>query len=90
MQEFMQLISLHDALDDTEELSWQERALCAQTDPEAFFPEKGGSTRDAKRVCSACPVRDECLDYAMAHDEKFGIWGGLSERERRRLRRARA
>ena len=74
--------------DDEGELTWQTDALCAQTDPEAFFPEKGGSTRDAKRVCSACPVRDECLDYAMAHDEKFGIWGGLSERERRRLRRA--
>ena len=66
---------------------WQERALCAQTDPEAFFPEKGGSTREAKRICSGCEVRAECLDYALAHDERFGIWGGLSERERRRLRR---
>ncbi|MDY6055342.1 WhiB family transcriptional regulator [Micrococcus sp.] len=69
------------------ELAWQVDALCAQTDPEAFFPEKGGSTRDAKRVCAACTVRAECLDYAMANDERFGIWGGLSERERRRLRR---
>ena len=67
---------------------WQERALCAQTDPEAFFPEKGGSTREAKRICSGCEVRAECLEYALAHDERFGIWGGLSERERRRLRRA--
>ena len=66
---------------------WQERALCAQTDPEAFFPEKGGSTREAKRICSGCDVRAECLEYALAHDERFGIWGGLSERERRRLRR---
>jgi WhiB family redox-sensing transcriptional regulator len=66
---------------------WQERALCAQTDPEAFFPEKGGSTREAKRICMGCEVRDECLDYALAHDERFGIWGGLSERERRRLKR---
>ncbi|QDP77965.1 WhiB family transcriptional regulator [Nocardia otitidiscaviarum] len=66
---------------------WQERALCAQTDPEAFFPEKGGSTREAKRICSGCEVRDECLEYALAHDERFGIWGGLSERERRRLKR---
>lgn len=70
-----------------EELTWQERALCAQTDPEAFFPEKGGSTREAKRVCMSCEVRAECLDYALAHDERFGIWGGLSERERRRLKR---
>lgn len=74
--------------DDGEQPEWQERALCAQTDPEAFFPEKGGSTREAKRICSGCEVRAECLEYALAHDERFGIWGGLSERERRRLRRA--
>ena len=68
-------------------LSWQERSLCAQTDPEAFFPEKGGSTREAKRICQGCQVKDECLEYALANDERFGIWGGLSERERRRLKR---
>ena len=67
---------------------WQERALCAQTDPEAFFPEKGGSTREAKKICTDCEVKSECLDYALANDERFVIWGGLSERERRRLRRA--
>lgn len=72
--------------EDADDL-WQERALCAQTDPEAFFPEKGGSTREAKRICMGCEVRDECLDYALAHDERFGIWGGLSERERRRIKR---
>ena len=72
---------------ETLEDQWQERALCAQTDPEAFFPEKGGSTREAKRICLGCEVRDECLDYALAHDERFGIWGGLSERERRRIKR---
>ena len=66
--------------------AWRQDALCAETDPEAFFPEKGGSTRDAKRVCSGCPVRAQCLDFALANDERFGIWGGLSERERRRLR----
>ncbi len=68
--------------------AWQAEALCAQTDPEAFFPEKGGSTREAKRVCESCTVRAECLEYALAHDERFGIWGGLSERERRKLKRA--
>lgn len=66
---------------------WQDRALCAQTDPEAFFPEKGGSTREAKKICQRCAVRSECLEYALGHDERFGIWGGLSERERRRLKR---
>ena len=69
------------------ELSWQERALCAETDPEAFFPEKGGSSREAKRICSECPVRIECLNYALRRDERYGVWGGMSERERRRLKR---
>ena len=75
---------------DTDEsglLAWQEQALCAQTDPEAFFPEKGGSTREAKRICVGCEVKGECLEYALEQDERFGIWGGLSERERRRLKR---
>jgi WhiB family redox-sensing transcriptional regulator len=66
--------------------AWRLDALCAETDPEAFFPEKGGSTREAKRVCTGCEVRAECLEYALANDERFGIWGGLSERERRRVR----
>ena len=65
---------------------WRLDALCAETDPEAFFPEKGGSTREAKRVCTGCAVRAECLEFALTNDERFGIWGGLSERERRRLR----
>lgn len=66
---------------------WKQDALCAQTDPEAFFPEKGGSTRDAKRICARCDVREDCLEYALRNEEKFGIWGGLSEVERRPLRR---
>ena len=64
-------------------LAWQQHALCAQT-----VPEKGGSTREAKAVCQSCEVRQQCLEYALANDERFGIWGGLSERERRRLRRS--
>jgi WhiB family transcriptional regulator, redox-sensing transcriptional regulator len=78
------LAALFDGADEQE---WQEHALCAQTDPEAFFPEKGGSTREAKRICQGCDVRAECLEYALAHDERFGIWGGLSERERRKLKK---
>ena len=70
-----------------DELEWHDKALCAQTDPDAFFPEKGGSTREAKRICESCEVRQECLEYALANDERFGIWGGLSEMERRRLRK---
>ena len=77
-----------DLLLDDGQFAWQAEALCAQTDPEAFFPEKGGSTREAKRVCQSCTVKSECLEYALEHDERFGIWGGLSERERRKLKRA--
>lgn len=69
------------------EPAWQERALCAQTDPEVFFPEKGGSTKEAKRVCASCDVRLECLEYALNNEERFGIWGGMSERERRRIKK---
>ncbi len=72
---------------DADERAWMLEAKCLDADPEAFFPEKGGSTREAKRICSICPVREECLEYALEHDERFGIWGGLSERERRRAKR---
>ncbi|WP_062071637.1 WhiB family transcriptional regulator [Demequina sediminicola] len=81
------VVDIFDGVEDDGPLAWQERALCAQTDPEAFFPEKGGSTREAKKVCASCEVRSECLDYALENDERFGIWGGLSERERRKLKR---
>lgn len=75
------------AEEEDSQLAWQADSLCAQTDPEAFFPEKGGSTRDAKKICASCDVRAQCLDYALQNDERFGIWGGLSERERRKLRK---
>lgn len=65
---------------------WQTKAICAQTDPEIFFPEKGGSTREAKIVCRGCEVASDCLQYALDNDERFGVWGGLSERERRKLK----
>jgi WhiB family redox-sensing transcriptional regulator len=66
---------------------WSERARCAEVDPDIFYPEKGGSTRDAKKVCAKCEVRAECLEDALARDDRFGIHGGLSERERRKLRK---
>lgn len=70
-----------------EKMPWMRKAKCLQADPETFFPEKGGSTREAKRICAECEVREPCLAYALDNDERFGIWGGLSERERRRLKR---
>jgi WhiB family redox-sensing transcriptional regulator len=84
--EVYRIYPLHNGVD--EDRGWQSRSLCAQTDPESFFPEKGGSTREAKKICLNCEVKAECLTYALANDERFGIWGGLSERERRRLKRA--
>ncbi|MDA8291236.1 MAG: WhiB family transcriptional regulator [Actinomycetota bacterium] len=68
---------------------WQSRANCMGVDPELFFPERGSSTREAKEVCRGCVVQQDCLEFAIANGEKFGIWGGMSERERRRVRRSR-
>ena len=69
---------------------WQRQANCMGVDPDLFFPERGASTREAKEVCRGCVVREDCLEFALANGEKFGIWGGLSERERRKIRRRRA
>ncbi len=70
--------------------SWQESSNCLGVDPDLFFPERGASTKEAKEVCRGCVVRNDCLEFALANGEKFGIWGGMSERERRRIRRQRA
>lgn len=66
---------------------WAMNALCAQCDPEEWFPNQGASTRAAKRVCLDCPVRAQCSQYALDNNEIHGVWGGLSERERRRVKR---
>ena len=63
--------------------AWMAAGLCAEVDPELFYPETGAPNRDAKRVCGGCDVRAECLAYALAHRERFGVWGGTTERERR-------
>jgi len=69
--------------------SWTEDANCKGADADIFFPERGASTRKAKAICRACNVQLECLEFAIENSEKFGIWGGLSERERRRIKRQR-
>jgi len=71
------------------ELSWQDYANCRGADADLFFPERGASTRKAKAICAECQVRQECLEFAIQIGEKFGIWGGMSERERRKTRRER-
>ncbi|WP_068925061.1 WhiB family transcriptional regulator [Planobispora rosea] len=63
--------------------AWMEQARCAEVDPELWFPEKGGSPRKAQAICADCPVRTECLEWALDAHEEFGVWGGLSEMERR-------
>lgn len=76
--------------DEIGDESWRDMANCLGVDPDLFFPERGASTREAKEVCRGCVVRQACLEYALVNSEKFGIWGGMSERERRRIRRERA
>jgi WhiB family redox-sensing transcriptional regulator len=71
------------------DLDWQDLAECRTLDTGLFFPERGGSTKEAKAVCAGCIVSEDCLEYAVVH-ERDGIWGGTSERERQRIRRARA
>jgi len=71
------------------DLSWLDQAACLEVGTEFHFPEKGGSAREAKLLCRGCEVRERCLEYALEHSEA-GIWGGMSERERRRLKRGAA
>ena len=74
---------------DEEGHSWQDEANCLGVDPDLFFPERGASTREAKEVCRGCVVREACLEYALANREHDGVWGGATERERRRMIRQR-
>lgn len=69
--------------DSARDTDWALDAVCAQTDPDAFFPDKGGSTAEGKKICARCPVQDECLADALATGQRHGVWGGLSDRERR-------
>lgn len=69
----------------TDRSEWVQFANCASTDPDLFVLEHGGSSTAAKRICAVCPVRKRCLQEALDTDEEFGIWGGLSRGERRRL-----
>ena len=83
---------------DTDEiLEWQERAACRDYDNLLFFGEEGESELErqaretrAKAVCSTCPVREPCLEFAMETNQKYGIWGGLTDKERASLKRRRA
>jgi WhiB family redox-sensing transcriptional regulator len=69
---------------------WMSAGVCAQTDPEAFHPDKSGTVEPAKAVCAVCPVRERCLSYALETNQRFGVWGGTSAQERQALRLAAA
>lgn len=66
---------------------WMASGLCAQADAQAWFPETSNNHQVPKRICRGCPVRDDCLSFALAHDEQFGIWGGHDTAERNRLQK---
>lgn len=71
--------------------AWAKHGLCVNADdPDVFYPPDGSRGTKARRICARCPVRAECLEYALDADEEFGIWGGLDPRERRNLKRKRA
>jgi Transcription factor WhiB len=70
---------------DAIENDWRDKARCAEVDGEIFFPELGHSTREARKICAGCEVRAECLQSALDSREPWGIWGGLSDEERRKL-----
>jgi WhiB family redox-sensing transcriptional regulator len=74
---------------DEEPENWRSRALCAQTDTESFFPEKGGNNAAAKAVCGRCPVASDCLEHALFNGEHHGVWGGKSPKERDAMMRRR-
>lgn len=74
---------------ERESMAWSAYGGCASADPDLFFPEPGADTAPAREICRSCPVRRMCLDYALETRQKFGIWGGMTENQRRRLRRDR-
>lgn len=71
----------------TDDLSWYEDAECKGKDGNLFYPERGGDVKEALKICGQCPVRLACLDYALRERINHGIWGGTSERQRRKMRR---
>lgn len=69
--------------------TWRSKAACNGLDPQIFYPETDEDAEVAKAVCGGCPVQGACLEYALARREKEGVWGGCTERERRRIIRQR-
>lgn len=74
---------------DTKALAWRQRAACRGVDPDIFYPVSDEDALDAKAICGICPVRQACLEWALTNRERDGVWGGATERERRRIIRRR-
>lgn len=74
--------------DITTDPNWADRGACVGMDPDEFYPQRHDTAaiNAAKRVCRACEVREVCLEYAIANNERAGIWGGLGDRARKRIR----
>ena len=70
-------------------LSWRQRAACRGVDPDIFYPVSDEEAEESKAICAECAVRQPCLEYAIANRERDGVWGGATERERRRIIRQR-
>jgi WhiB family redox-sensing transcriptional regulator len=70
-------------------MSWRTKAACQGLDPAIFYPASEEDADEAKAICGACPVRQPCLEYALANRERDGVWGGATEKERRRIVRQR-
>jgi WhiB family redox-sensing transcriptional regulator len=73
----------------TPSLSWRQHASCRGLDALVFYPTSEEATEEAKAICAECPVREPCLEYAITNRERDGVWGGATERERRRMVRQR-
>ena len=74
---------------DSKTLAWRQKAACRGVDPDIFYPMTDEEAEDAKAVCASCPVNEACLEWALTTREKEGVWGGATERERRRIIRRR-
>lgn len=66
--------------------AWRDRAACLGLDVNMFYPERGDATEEARAICHGCPVREDCLDWALRHEPDFGIWGGVGAVARGRIR----
>jgi WhiB family transcriptional regulator, redox-sensing transcriptional regulator len=74
---------------NTNAMVWRQRAACRGVDPDIFYPMSDEDAEDAKAICAQCPVKTACLEWALSSREKEGVWGGATERERRRIIRRR-